>query len=136
MPTTSPRIPRCPPEDWTDDHREVNAFWGEPNSWEEGSKTNIISTMANHPPLGKIYNKWGKYFLTENTLTTRQLEIIILRVSWLSKSEYEWHNHVGYGGEHLRHTCKHHTFNIRFGNHLRKLVSKHVHDHQNPCTRI
>ena len=97
MPTTSPRIPRCPPEDWTDDHREVNAFWGEPNSWEEGSKTNIISTMANHPPLGKIYNKWGKYFLTENTLTTRQLEIIILRVSWLSKSEYEWHNHVGYG---------------------------------------
>jgi 4-carboxymuconolactone decarboxylase len=91
------RIPPCPREEWTDDHREVFAFWGEPNSWEEGSKTNIIMTMGNHPPLGKIYNQWGKYFLMQGSLTTRQLEIVILRVSWLIKSVYEWHNHVGYG---------------------------------------
>jgi 4-carboxymuconolactone decarboxylase len=91
------RIPRCPREEWTDAHREVQAFWGEPNSWEEGSKTEIIQAMANHPSLGKVYNLWGKHFLMENSLNTRQLEIIILRVSWLIKSAYEWHNHVGYG---------------------------------------
>jgi 4-carboxymuconolactone decarboxylase len=91
------RIPPCPREEWTDDHREVYAFWGEPNSWEEGSKTNIIMTMGNHPALGKVYNQWGRYFLMNNSLSTRQLEIIILRVSWLTKSAYEWHNHVGYG---------------------------------------
>lgn len=90
------RIDRCPREEWTDDTREVMAFWGEPNSWEEGSKTNVISVMANHPPLGKVYNEWGKHFLMGNALNTRQLEIIILRVAVLTKSAYEWHNHVGY----------------------------------------
>lgn len=90
------RIPRCPREEWTDASREVQAFWGEPNSWEEGSKTEIIQAMANHPALGKVYNLWGRHFLMENSLNTRQLEIIILRVSWLIKSAYEWHNHVGY----------------------------------------
>ncbi len=92
----TPRIHRCPREEWTDESREVMAFWGEPNSWEEGSKTNIISVMANHPPLGKVYNDWGKHFLMANSLNTRQLEILILRVSWKVKSAYEWHNHVGY----------------------------------------
>jgi 4-carboxymuconolactone decarboxylase len=90
------RIPLCPREEWTDETREVFAFWGEPNSWEEGSKTNIIMVMGNHPPLGNIYNHWGKHFLMANSLTTRQLEIIILRVAWRVKSAYEWHNHVGY----------------------------------------
>lgn len=91
-----PRIGHAPREEWTDDHREVFAFWGEPNSWEEGSKTNVISVMGNHPPLGKVFNIWGKHFLMSNTLNTRQLEILILRVSWRVKSAYEWHNHVGY----------------------------------------
>ena len=91
-----PRIPRFPREQWTDEAREVFAFWGEPNSWEEGSKTNIISVMGTHPPLGKAFNTWGKHFLMENSLNSRQLEIIILRVSWRVKSAYEWHNHVGY----------------------------------------
>ena len=97
MTTIVPRIPRFPREQWTDDAREVFAFWGEPNAWEEGSKTNIISVMGTHPPLGKIYNSWGRYFLMESMLNTRQLEIIILRVAIRVKSAYEWHNHVGYG---------------------------------------
>jgi 4-carboxymuconolactone decarboxylase len=91
------RIPRCPKEEWTDEHRKVHAFWGEPNAWEEGSKTEIMNVMANHPPLGQVYNPWGKHFLMANTLSTRQLEIIILRVARLTNSAYEWHNHVGYG---------------------------------------
>jgi 4-carboxymuconolactone decarboxylase len=91
------RIGHPPKEEWTDETREVFAFWGEPNAWEEGSKTNIIMVMGNHPPLGKVYNHWGKHFLMNNSLNTRQLEIIILRVSWRVKSAYEWHNHVGYG---------------------------------------
>jgi 4-carboxymuconolactone decarboxylase len=97
MTDITPRIPRLPKEDWTDEAREVFAFWGELNAWEEGSKTNIMSVMGTHPDLGKIYNHWGKHFLMNNTLNTRQLEIIILRVAWRVKSAYEWHNHVGYG---------------------------------------
>ena len=92
-----PRIAHLPREEWTDGAREVFAFWGEPNAWEEGSKTNIMMVMGNHPDLGKVYNAWGKHFLMNNTLGTRQLEIIILRVAWRVQSAYEWHNHVGYG---------------------------------------
>lgn len=90
------RIPKLPREEWTDAAREVFAFWGEPNSWEEGSKTNIIMTWANHPPLGMAYNIFGKHFLVTNTLDPRDRELVVMRVAWLVKSEYEWHNHVGY----------------------------------------
>jgi 4-carboxymuconolactone decarboxylase len=56
-----------------------------------------MMVMGNHPALGKEYNNWGKHFLMANSLNARQLEILILRVSWRVKSAYEWHNHVGYG---------------------------------------
>jgi 4-carboxymuconolactone decarboxylase len=91
-----PRILPLPRAEWSDPAREVFSFWGEPNSWEEGSKTNIMMVMANHPELGKVYNIWGKHLLMSNTLPTRQLELIVLRVAWRVRSEYEWHNHVGY----------------------------------------
>jgi 4-carboxymuconolactone decarboxylase len=96
MTDSKPRIPPLPREELTDPAREVCAFWGEPNAWEEGSKTNIINVMAQHPPLGKVYNEWGRHFLMNNSLALRQLELIVLRVAWRVKSEYEWHNHVGY----------------------------------------
>lgn len=88
---------KWPPKDtWTDATREVQSFWGEPNSWEEGSKTNVINVMANHPPLAMAWSHFGKYFMTGHTLSKRQLEIVVLRVAVLVNSPYEWHNHVGY----------------------------------------
>lgn len=90
------RIPNLPREEWTDGAREVFAFWGEPNAWEEGSRTNIIMTMANNVDLASAYNVWGKHFLVTNTLSLRDRELVVMRVAWLVKSEYEWHNHVGY----------------------------------------
>lgn len=90
------RIKWPPKETWTDATREVQAFFGEPNSWEEGSKTNVMNIMANHPPLGLAWSKFGVYFMTGHTLNTRQLEFVVLRVGKLANSPYEWHNHVGY----------------------------------------
>ncbi len=97
MSEIKPRILPLPRAEWTDASREVCAFWGEPNAWEEGSKTNVIMVMANHPALAQPYNIWGKHLLMSNTLPVRLLELLILRVAWRVKSEYEWHNHVGYG---------------------------------------
>ena len=96
MTDTPQRIPSLPREEWTDAAREVFAFWGEPNSWEEGSKTNIIMAMANNVPLANAFNNWGKHLLLGNSVPMRQLELVILRVAWRVRSEYEWHNHVGY----------------------------------------
>jgi 4-carboxymuconolactone decarboxylase len=89
------RVPRLPKEEYTDESREVQAFWGEPDAWENGSATNIIQIMAQHPDLGKAYNAWGWHLLVTNTVPPKHRELIILRVGWLKKSEYEWHNHVG-----------------------------------------
>lgn len=97
MTETAQRIGPLPRDQWTDASREVQAFWGEPNAWEEGSRTSILPVMANHPPLGNVFNVWGKHFLMANTLPVRVLEIIILRVAVKANSAYEWHNHVGYG---------------------------------------
>lgn len=94
--SAQPRIPYPPREEWTDDTREVMAFWGEPNAWEEGSQANSIKLVANHPDLGKAFNVWGKHLLVTNAVPLRDRELIILRVAWLIKSLYEWHNHVGY----------------------------------------
>lgn len=91
------RIPNLPKEEWTDPAREVFAFWGEPNAWEEGSRTNISMTLAHHPAMAIPYYQWAKHLLMTNTLEVRQLEILILRVAVRVKSIYEWHNHVGYG---------------------------------------
>lgn len=97
MTDVTQRIGHVPKDQWTDDTREVFAFWGEPNAWEEGSKTNILNVMGNHPALGKVYNHWGKHFLMQNSLPIRLVEMIILRVAVRARSLYEWHNHVGYG---------------------------------------
>ncbi|MCE7795011.1 carboxymuconolactone decarboxylase family protein [Sphingobium sufflavum] len=94
--TTPPRIPNLPRDQWTDPAREVFSFWGEPGSWENGSRTNIQMVMANHPPLGRAFNIFGKHLLLDSTVPVRARELIVLRTSWHLKAEYEWHYHVGY----------------------------------------
>lgn len=90
------RIPKLPREEWTDEAREVFAFWGEPNAREEGSRTNIVMMMAQHVDLANASNVWGKHMLVTNTFPLRQREITILRIAVHTNSLYEWHNHVGY----------------------------------------
>ncbi|MGB8364781.1 MAG: carboxymuconolactone decarboxylase family protein [Rhizomicrobium sp.] len=96
MDDIKPRILPLPREEWTDAAREVFAFWGEPDAWENGSKTNVVMVMANHPALAMAYNAFGKHLLIDSTLPVRPRELVVLRVSWCLKSEYEWHYHVGY----------------------------------------
>jgi 4-carboxymuconolactone decarboxylase len=91
------RIGNLPREEWTDEAREVFAFWGEPGAWENGSKTNMSMTLANHPKLAMAYHTFGKHLLLASTLPVRPRELVVLRTAWLVKCEYEWHYHVGYG---------------------------------------
>jgi len=90
------RIGNLPREEWTDAAREVFAFWGEPNAWEEGSKTNMTMVQSNHPQLAIAYNTFGKHLLLTSTIAVRPRELIVLRTAWLQKCQYEWHYHVGY----------------------------------------
>jgi 4-carboxymuconolactone decarboxylase len=97
VPKDPVRIAPLPREEWTDEAREVFAFFGEPEAWANGSRTNTQMVFANHPKLAMAYNAFGKHLLIDSSLPVRPRELIVLRIAWLLKSEYEWHYHVGYG---------------------------------------
>jgi alkylhydroperoxidase family enzyme len=90
------RIPPLSPEQWTDAAREVFAFWGEPDAWENGSRTNSQMVLANHPPLAMAFNNFGRHVLIESTAPAWTRELMTLRIAWHLRSQYEWHYHVGY----------------------------------------
>jgi len=55
---------------------------------------NVTATIANHPRLAEAWLGFARYVLSdENTLPTRDREILILRIGWLCQAEYEWGQH-------------------------------------------
>lgn len=61
-------------------------------SVEEG--INITRTLANHPALAEAWLGFARYVLGDNTLPPRDRELLILRISYLCGSEYEWGQHT------------------------------------------
>lgn len=94
MSARSPRIPPLPRDEWTDDARDAFAYWEGPTAWENGSRSNTMMTLAQHPRLAIASNDFGKYILVEANLTPRQREIIVLRVAWRFHSDHQWTHHV------------------------------------------
>jgi 4-carboxymuconolactone decarboxylase len=84
---TKPRIPPVATE-LTDDQRQRSATLGTQDA------INIRTTMLNHPELSQAFGVFATNMLSKNTLPTRDREILILRIGWLCRSEYEWAQHV------------------------------------------
>jgi alkylhydroperoxidase family enzyme len=55
---------------------------------------NIFATLANHSKLYKRWSVFGNHILLKSTLPPRDREILILRIGWLCRSDYEWGQHV------------------------------------------
>jgi alkylhydroperoxidase family enzyme len=55
---------------------------------------NIFRTLAHHPKLLKRWLVFGNHVLTKTSLPARDRELVILRVGWLARAEYEWSRHV------------------------------------------
>ena len=83
-----------PPEQWTDAARDVFGYWEGPAAREAGSRSNTMMTMAQHPRLALAVLDLGKYMLVDSTLSPRQRELVVLRVSWRNAVDYEWAHHV------------------------------------------
>ena len=62
-----------------------------------GQIFNIFATLAHHPKLMKKWLVFGSYILSSSTLLPREREIVILRMGWLSRAEYEWGHHLEIG---------------------------------------
>jgi alkylhydroperoxidase family enzyme len=58
---------------------------------------NIFRTLAHHPGLMKRWLVFGNHVLGKSTLPARERELVILRIGWLCRAEYEWAQHVVIG---------------------------------------
>ena len=83
-----------PREEWTDAARDIFAFWEGPEARENGSRSNTMMTMAQHPQLALAVLELGKYMLIGSTLSPRHKEMVVLRVAARFSVDYEWAHHV------------------------------------------
>lgn len=90
------RLPRLPREEWTDEVRDIFAYWEGEEARQNGSRSNTMHMLALHPALGKAVLDLGKYFMLDSTLSARQIKLIILRVAHRHGATYQWtHNALG-----------------------------------------
>ena len=93
---TGPRIPPLPREEWTDEARDVFAYWEGEEARANGSRSNTMMTLAQHPKLALASLDLGKYFMLQSSLSARQLKLVVLRVAHRNGSSYQWaHNSLG-----------------------------------------
>lgn len=59
-----------------------------------GKVINIFTTAARNPEMLEAWNSFGMYSLRGSSLPPRDREILILRIGWLTKSEYEFGQHT------------------------------------------
>lgn len=91
-----PRIPPLPRAEWTEAAREVFAYWEGDEARENGSRSNTMMTLAQHPKLAIASLDLGKYFMLGSTLTAREQKMVVLRVAHRYSSTYQWtHNSFG-----------------------------------------
>ena len=50
--------------------------------------------LAHHPKLLKRWMVFGNHILFKSTLPDRERELLILRIAWRCRAEYEWGQHV------------------------------------------
>ena len=98
---SSPRIRPLLPNSWDETiHDAVSAFPAGRdfilNNWEAGEARgmNGVGAILNNPQLAKSFLTFNNYIAKDNKLSKRISELLILRVSWLRHSEYEFQQHV------------------------------------------
>ena len=80
--------PRVPPLSDAEIDPELRERFG------GGPILNIFRSLANHPKLTKRWLVFGNHVLGHNTLAPRERELVILRIGWLCRAEYEFGQHV------------------------------------------
>ena len=97
------RVAPLLPPDWDDEVLDaLGAFPSGLNfvlqRWKAGGEDargmHTLGFLAHYPPLAKAFLTLNKHVAADSTLTARERELLILRISWLRKSEYEFVQHA------------------------------------------
>jgi alkylhydroperoxidase family enzyme len=91
---SEPRVEPLDPAGWDDETREL---LGGLLAGGENELINIFRTLSHHPKLLKRWLVFGNHVLAKSTLPARERELVILRIGWLCRAEYEWGQHVVIG---------------------------------------
>jgi alkylhydroperoxidase family enzyme len=94
MESAKPRIEPLPESDWDE---EIRPLLDAMKTFGGGRVFNIFSTLAHHPKLLKNWMVFGTQILNKSALPARERELVILRIGWLCRAEYEWAQHVVIG---------------------------------------
>jgi alkylhydroperoxidase family enzyme len=60
---------------------------------------NALGLLARHPELTRAFHTFNGHILFATTLTTRQRELVVLRVAAVRASAYEWAQHAVLAGD-------------------------------------
>jgi 4-carboxymuconolactone decarboxylase len=102
----TPRIPPLLPPDWNE--AVMDALSAFPSGrdfvmkgWKEGGQgvrgMHGLGLTLHYPALSKAFLTFNNHVATGSTLSRRIREILILRISWLRRAEYEFIQHVVLG---------------------------------------
>jgi len=91
MALTAPRIPPLTEAECTDEQRELLEPLG------VSASMNLFRTLVRHPKLYRRWNAFAGRLLLRSTLTDRERELVVLRISSRCGADYEWGHHVEIG---------------------------------------
>jgi alkylhydroperoxidase family enzyme len=100
----SPRVSPLLPPEWDADVRDAMSVFPSARDFvlshhqsADGRGVNGVGVILRHPALAKAFLTFNNYVATASRLSARVRELLILRVSWLRRSEYEFVQHVVLG---------------------------------------
>ena len=88
----TPRIQALPPEDWSEEARDIMQPFV-----DTGRDYNVFRTLMNHPGLAKRWLVFANHVLTKSSLPERERELVILRIGHLCQAGYECKKHADIG---------------------------------------
>ena len=90
MSPSQPRIAPLSADELNEEQAEIVA----PMAQDGGTVPNIVLTMMRHMPLFTTFRVFGRHIMSDSSLDPRLREILIMRVGWKTRCEYQWGQHV------------------------------------------
>ena len=91
MRLSRPRLAPLPSSEWNDEQRELLTRGNPPRV------LNVFATLVRHQDLYRRWMPFANHVLFKSALPPREREMAILRVGWLCRSGYEFHQHTRIG---------------------------------------
>src|SRR4029453_1113081 len=99
-----PRVSPLLPPEWDANVRDAMSVFPSARDFvlshhqsADSRGVNGVGIILRHPTLAKAFLTFNNHVATASSLSARVRELLILRVSWLRRSEYEFAQHIVLG---------------------------------------